>query len=69
VVGFDDIPAARLASPPLTTIKQDVRQAAEALIDTLLEAIEAGSARDKVLPVRLVVRESSVRPAGHHQVA
>jgi DNA-binding LacI/PurR family transcriptional regulator len=46
-----------------------VRQAAEALIDTLLEAIEVGSARDKVLPVRLVVRESSVRPAGHHQVA
>jgi DNA-binding LacI/PurR family transcriptional regulator len=62
VVGFDDIPAARLASPPLTTITQDARQAAEALIDTLLESIETGSAKDKVLPVRLAVRESSIRP-------
>ncbi len=69
VVGFDDIPAARLASPPLTTITQDARQAAEALIDTLLDAIETGSGEDKVLPVRLTVRESSVRPSGHHQAA
>jgi DNA-binding LacI/PurR family transcriptional regulator len=69
VVGFDDIPAARLASPPLTTITQDARQAAEALIDTLLEAIESGSAHDKVLPVRLTVRESSIRAINHHQVA
>jgi len=69
VVGFDDIPAARLASPPLTTITQDARQASEALIDTLLESIETGSAKDKVLPVRLVVRESSIRPRDHHQEA
>lgn len=59
VVGFDDIPAACLASPPLTTITQDSRQAAEALIDTLLESIETGSTRDRVLPVRLTVRQSS----------
>jgi DNA-binding LacI/PurR family transcriptional regulator len=69
VIGFDDIPAARLASPPLTTISQNGRQAAEALIDTLLEAIETGSARDRVLPVTLTVRESSVRTRPHHQVA
>jgi DNA-binding LacI/PurR family transcriptional regulator len=59
VVGFDDIPAAGLASPPLTTVAQDPRQAAEALIDTLIESVEIGSAEDQVLPVRLVVRESS----------
>ena len=59
VVGFDDIPAASLASPPLTTITQDVRQAAEALIDTLLESMGSGTARSRVLPVRLTVRESS----------
>ena len=69
VVGFDDIPAARLASPPLTTVRQDARQAAEALIDTLLEAIETGSVEDKVLPVTLTVRESSVRNRPRHQVA
>ena len=61
VVGFDDIPAASLASPPLTTVCQDARRAAEALIDTLVESIETGSAEDQVLPVRLEVRESSVR--------
>ena len=60
VVGFDDIPAASLASPPLTTVTQDSRQAAEALIDTLIESIEAGAAADRILPVRLTVRESSV---------
>jgi DNA-binding LacI/PurR family transcriptional regulator len=61
VVGFDDIPAASLASPPLTTVCQDARRAAEALIDTLIESIETGSAEDQVLPVRLEIRESSVR--------
>lgn len=59
VVGFDDIPAASLASPPLTTITQSARQAAEALIDTLVESIETGVAKDQVLPVRLTVRRSS----------
>ncbi|HVU31775.1 MAG TPA: substrate-binding domain-containing protein, partial [Sphingomicrobium sp.] len=61
VVGFDDILAASLASPPLTTVTQDARCAAEALIDTLVRAIESGVAEDQVLPVRLTVRESSVR--------
>jgi DNA-binding LacI/PurR family transcriptional regulator len=61
VVGFDDIPAASLASPPLTTISQSPRRAAEALIDTVMVSIQTGSAQDLLLPVRLVVRESSVR--------
>ena len=60
IVGFDDIPAASLASPPLTTVTQDSRRAAEALIDTLIQSVETGAARDQVVPVRLTVRESSV---------
>jgi DNA-binding LacI/PurR family transcriptional regulator len=59
IVGFDDIPAACLASPPLTTVTQDARAAAEALVDALIEAIETGEAADQVLPVRLTVRGSS----------
>lgn len=59
VIGFDDIPAASLSSPPLTTVTQDPRQAAEALIDTLIEAIEGGAASNRVLPVRLTVRQST----------
>lgn len=61
VVGFDDIPAASLASPPLTTVTQDARGAAEALIDTLICSVEEGSAEDQLLPVRLTIRESSIR--------
>jgi DNA-binding LacI/PurR family transcriptional regulator len=61
VVGFDDIPAASLASPPLTTVTQDARRAAEALIDTLVRSIETGAADDQVLPVRLTIRDSSVQ--------
>jgi len=59
VVGFDDIPAACLASPPLTTVTQDARAAAEALVDVLIESIETGSTSDRVLPVRLTVRSST----------
>jgi DNA-binding LacI/PurR family transcriptional regulator len=61
IVGFDDIAAASLSSPPLTTVTQDARQAAEALIDTLIEAIESGRSRDRLLPVHLTIRDSSVR--------
>jgi DNA-binding LacI/PurR family transcriptional regulator len=60
IVGFDDIPAACLASPPLTTVTQDARAAAEALIEAIIGSVEQGSATNRVLPVRLTVRESSV---------
>src|SRR5437588_593756 len=60
IVGFDDIPAASLSSPPLTTVAQDPRQAAEALIEAIISSVEQGSATNRVLPVRLTVRESSV---------
>ncbi len=60
IVGFDDIPAASLSSPPLTTVTQNARQAAEALIDAILSSIDCGTATNRVLPVHLTVRESSV---------
>ena len=59
VVGFDDIPAASLSSPPLSTVTQDARGAGEALVEALIEAIEQGAANSRVLPVRLTVRDSS----------
>jgi DNA-binding LacI/PurR family transcriptional regulator len=59
VVGFDDISAASLSSPPLTTVTQDPRRAAEALVEALIEAIEVGSTSSRRLPVRLTVRESA----------
>ena len=58
VVGFDDIPAASLSNPPLTTVMQDTRRAGEALVDTLLRLVQAEHAEGVVLPTRLVVRRS-----------
>ena len=60
IVGFDDIPAASLSSPPLTTVTQDARHAGEALIEAIIAAVEHGQAPNRLLPVRLTVRESSV---------
>jgi DNA-binding LacI/PurR family transcriptional regulator len=62
VVGFDDIAAASLSSPPLTTVVQDSRAAGEVLVDTLLQQIRGELVQDQVLPARLVVRRSCGSP-------
>jgi DNA-binding LacI/PurR family transcriptional regulator len=59
IVGFDDIAAARLAEPPLTTISQDTRLAGEMLVETLIANIEGRAPESVLLPVRLSVRGSS----------
>lgn len=59
VVGFDDLPAASLASPPLTTVMQNPRRAGQVLVETLLQLIEGHDVGNAVLPVQLVVRGSS----------
>jgi DNA-binding LacI/PurR family transcriptional regulator len=58
VVGFDDIPAASLTNPPLTTVMQDIRRAGELLVETLLRQIAGEAASNSVIPTRLVVRKS-----------
>ena len=58
VVGFDDIPAASLTNPPLTTVMQDTRRAGELLVETLLRQIAGEPAANSVIPTRLVVRKS-----------
>ena len=58
VVGFDDIPAASLANPPLTTVMQDTRLAGEVLVDTLLQSIRGEPGHNRTLPTRLIVRRS-----------
>ncbi|TLY65127.1 MAG: LacI family transcriptional regulator, partial [Gammaproteobacteria bacterium] len=59
VVGFDDIPAASLANPPLTTVAQDTRLAGEVLVDTLLRQIRNEPMEGAtMLSTRLVVRRS-----------
>lgn len=58
IVGFDDIPAARLGNPPLTTVLQDTRRAGDALVDTLLALVNGNSVANVLLPASLVVRQS-----------
>ncbi|GCE14604.1 LacI family DNA-binding transcriptional regulator [Tengunoibacter tsumagoiensis] len=62
LIGCDDIPIARLLTPPLTTIAQFQenlgKRAAELLFERLNgQAPETG--RDEVLPFQLIVREST----------
>jgi LacI family transcriptional regulator len=61
VVGFDDLEAAALAHPPLTTIRQDRRELGLLAATSAIELIENPDAtgRTTVLPVELVVRASS----------
>ncbi|MFT3905852.1 MAG: LacI family DNA-binding transcriptional regulator [Steroidobacteraceae bacterium] len=64
VVGFDDLPAASLTNPPLTTVVQDTRMAGELLVETLSRLIHDEPAEGRMLPTRLVVRRSCGAKAG-----
>nr|WP_233150696.1 LacI family DNA-binding transcriptional regulator [Sphingomonas sp. BT553] len=59
IVGFDDIPAASLANPPLTTVVQDAGTAGRRLVELLLARIKGDTVANLVLPTRLTVRRSS----------
>jgi DNA-binding LacI/PurR family transcriptional regulator len=63
VIGFDDSPAAALASPPLTTVRQPLRRKGELAGQCLLD-LRAGRRprRTRRLPTELVVRYSSAPP-------
>lgn len=59
LVGFDDIPAASLTNPPLTTIMQDIKGAGERLVETLMARMEDRGPPDNRLPTKLIRRASS----------
>jgi LacI family transcriptional regulator len=61
VVGFDDLEAAALAHPPLTTVRQDRRELGTLAAARAIELIEQPDLppQTTVLPVELVVRASS----------
>jgi DNA-binding LacI/PurR family transcriptional regulator len=58
VTGFDDILAAGVTRPPLTTVAQEANAAGAKLVETLIALIDGESVAAAPLPVRLVVRES-----------
>jgi LacI family transcriptional regulator len=61
LVGFDDIFVAALVSPPLTTIRQPLERLGKEAADLAIDLIEghATGPERRVLPVELVVREST----------
>ncbi|WP_327068298.1 LacI family transcriptional regulator [Kitasatospora sp. NBC_01250] len=62
VAGFDDIPEAALADPPLTTVASEreamARAAVELVLDDSLMVPGSGTERVRKFPSRLVVRRS-----------
>ena len=63
VIGFDDIPYAALSTPPLSTIRQPISLIGAETARVLIEFLEHDEPTPShtMLPVELVVRESSVR--------
>ncbi len=59
VVGYDDIVLAHYYHPPLTTIRQPIRAAGEALVASLLELIDGRAAASSQLPTELIVRSTA----------
>jgi DNA-binding LacI/PurR family transcriptional regulator len=60
VVGSDDIPAAAISDPPLTTIAAPVEQLGEAAFDVVSRLLAGSTERAEVsLPVSLTVRAST----------
>lgn len=64
VAGFDDIPAAEYARPPLTTVHQPIYDIGQRLVDVLLPQIHGQSAQHtaELLPFTVMVRASSGGP-------
>ena len=64
VVGFDDTPVARLAAPPLTTVRQPLREMGAVAVRTALRlaADERVDSHHVELATELVVRQSTAPP-------
>lgn len=58
VTGFDDVIWARIVSPPLTTVRQDVHAIAAHALDVVTGQAHA----PRLFPVSLVVRDSTAPP-------
>jgi LacI family transcriptional regulator len=60
VIGFDDFPAAKTSSPPLTTVRQPVEQSGSFAVEMLIDNINSQNeqAHHTILPVELMIRGS-----------
>lgn len=60
IVGFDDMPHAVTADPPLTTVRQPIQRAGGTAVEIMLDMLENGlePPRRMILPTELVIRTS-----------
>ena len=59
VTGFDDVPVARHLHPPLTTVRQPIKELGVTAFDVLYSRMGSGGGQHEVvLPVQLIIRES-----------
>lgn len=58
VIGFDNVPFSRYATPALSTIAQDTMKAGRLMVSKLLDHSGEGAARSERVPTDLIVRES-----------
>lgn len=64
IIGFDDIPEAEWATPPLTTVRQTITEKGEEAARLLVGVLRGErSNTSRVLPVELVIRSSVAPPA------
>lgn len=61
VAGYDDIELSRHFHPPLTTVRQPIAEAGQALVEQLLAQLGGAKAQPTLLPTTLEVRESARR--------
>jgi LacI family transcriptional regulator len=59
VIGFDDIITAKSFNPPLTTVRQDKMRLGGEALDILIEFLSSRTAKPRILPAELVVRETT----------
>ena len=60
VTGYDDAPLAAWSDPPLTTVHQPVGEAGKLIVEALMAQIDGQPPRSRTMPVKLVVRKSTV---------
>ena len=59
VMGFDDVPIAEVFEPGLTTVAQPMADLGAAAVQMLLQAMAGNKPASRVLPHRLVLRDSA----------
>lgn len=62
VTGFDDTPMSEIVWPPLTTVRQPIKDLTERAVHLLVESPSNAAIRYDTLPFELVIRESTSPP-------